>query len=429
MPTIPESLAALSVPLSDLRTYGANPRHGNVDAIAESLRVNGQYRPVVVNSRTSEILAGNHTFLAAKQLGWPAIAATFVDADEEQAARIVLVDNRSNDLATYDDAALLELLQSLEGLAGTGFSDADLNALLATVVEPAQLTDPDDAPGAPAVPVSVLGDVWLCGPHRVLCGDATDAGAVALMLNGAVPDCVWTDPPYGVNYVGGTADALTIQNDSKADLPEMLLGAFRTVVAVARKGAPVYVAHADTARIEFELAMREAGLLVRQNLIWVKNTIVLGRSDYHYKHEPILEAQVPEDEDEDGDDYGPVLYGFTPGGEGRLGRGGPRWHGDNKQSTVIMVDKPARNADHPTMKPVELIRRMLSNSCARGELILDLFAGSGSTLIAAHHQGSPSAMVELDPRYVDVICRRYQEHTGDTPVLESTGEPHDFTNG
>lgn len=184
--------------------------------------------------------------------------------------------------------------------------------------------------------------------------------------------------------------------------------------------------------------MLKAGLLVRQNLVWVKTSLVLGRADYHYRHEPILEAEVPADDeapDAEAVDtelevvttHEPVLYGFTPGGKGRLGRGGDRWHGDNKQSTVFEVPKPTRNGEHPTMKPTELIGRMLANSCPVGGLVLDLFGGSGSTMIAAHHHRSRSALVELDPRYADVICRRWQEHTGILPILARTGELVDFT--
>lgn len=425
---IPASLDGLRVPVDSLRPYSKNPRSGDVDLIADSLRVNGQYRPVVVNSRTNEVLAGNHTLRAALHLGWTEIAATFVDADEEQAARIVLVDNRANDVATYDEVALAGLLEDLGTghLDGTGFSDADLAELLAGLGdEPVALTDPDAVPSVPDEPVSELGDVWELGPHRLLCGDSTDAAAVALMLDGDQPDAVWTDPPYGVSYVGKTSDALTIQNDGKADLPELLLGAFGTLAAVCRPGAPVYVAHADTERIAFETAMLEAGLLVRQNLIWVKNSIVLGRSDYHYKHEPILEGAIPDLEDV-GPDHEPVLYGFTPGAKGRLGRGGDRWYGDNKQSTVFEVPKPQRNAEHPTMKPTDLIVQMLKNSCRPGHVVLDLFGGSGSTLIAAHGMRLHARLVELDPRYVDVICRRYQQHTGILPHRVG-GKSYDFS--
>lgn len=177
-------------------------------------------------------------------------------------------------------------------------------------------------------------------------------------------------------------------------------------------------------RLIFEQSMLDAGLLVRQNLIWVKNTMVMGRSDYHYKHEPILEGAVPDEEDAE---HQPILYGFTPGGAGRLGRGGPRWFGDNKPTTVFEFPKPSRNGEHPTMKPVELIEAMLKNSCPPGGLVLDLFGGSGSTMIAAHHMRARAALVELDPRYCDVICLRYQQHTGVLPIRLSTGEPQDFT--
>lgn len=218
-------------------------------------------------------------------------------------------------------------------------------------------------------------------------------------------DCIWTDPPYGVNYVGKTKDALTIQNDETTDLPDLLMHSFECAVEVSKPGAPVYVAHADTERVTFEGAMIESNIIVRQNLIWAKSTIALGRSDYHYKHEPIL-------------------YGFTPGGQGRLGRGGNRWYGDNSQSTVFNFDKPSRNADHPTMKPPELIVAMLNNSLPRGGIVLDLFGGSGSTMVAAHQHGSKARLVELDPKYADVICRRFQKLTGTLP--ERNGKEYDF---
>lgn len=425
-----KTLSELLEPVDDLVLYEANPRRGQIDVIAESLEVNGQYRPVVVNRRDRQVLAGNHTVQAARKLGWSHVAVTWVDVDEEQAARIVLIDNRSNDLAGYDDAALAALLDSLPDLDGTGFTDRDLAALLDPIEDPIALTDPDAVPEPPPVPISEVGDVWQLGGSRLLVGDATDAAAVFDMLDGQRADAVWTDPPYGVSYTGGTKDKLTIQNDGKADLPELLPAAFRTLASCARPGAPVYVAHADTERVIFETSLRGAGLLVRQNLVWVKNALVLGRSDYHYRHEPVLAAEVPApdaaDDDPDALTHEPVLYGFTPGGKGRLGRGGEHWYGDNKQSTVFEVPKPPRNADHPTMKPVELIRQMLVNSLPPHGLVLDVFGGSGSTLIAAHHLRARAGLVELDPRYADVICKRWQEHTGIVPVRRSSGEAVDF---
>lgn len=447
------------VRVGELHPYYRNPRRGNVAVIAESLAVNGQYRRIVVNrgtltGRPQEVLAGNHTLQGARKVNWTHVGVEWVDVDEDGAARIVAIDNRANDLAEYDEEALVELLQSLDDLAGSGFLERDLAAMIADLDgdEPAAHTDVDDAP--PAVPeggptIAREGDLFQLGPHRVLCGDSTDAEAVAAALEGERPDCVWTDPPYGVSYVGGTG--LTIMNDGKEGLPELLLGAFSTLVKVCRPGAPVYIAHADTERIAFETAAREVGMLVRQNLVWVKDSLVMGRSDYHWKHEPVLAVETPDDPDrteeldgtaasedpdrtrdlagdalEEGLSHEPLLYGFTPAGKGsgRLGRGGPWWFGDNKQTTVFQVPKPKANADHPTMKPVELVRAMLRNSCPQGGLVLDLFGGSGSTLIAAHHQRARAFLVELDPRYVDVICRRWQAHTGILP--ERDGIAVDF---
>lgn len=413
--------------VGELQTYHRNPRRGDVKAIAESLRVRGQYRPIVVNlgtrtGRPLEVLAGNHTLLAARALGWESIEATTVDVDDDGAAQIVVADNRLADLGEYDEAELARLLADLDSLEGTGFSDQDVASMMAALEEPVALTDVDDVPDLPeSEPVSRLGDVWELGPHRLVCGDATDESVLRLAVGSGRADVMWTDPPYGVEYVGGTKDALTIQNDGAAGLPGLLDGAFAAAAGVLRAGAPVYVAHADSGRVTFEGALRGAGFDVRQNLVWVKNALVLGRSDYHYQHEPVLYGLAPYEPDHE-----PILYGFADptGVKGRLGRGGPRWFGDNRQTTVFTVPKPKRSAEHPTMKPVELIVPMLRNSLPAGGLVLDMFAGSGSTLIAAHHVNGRAALVELDPRYVDVICRRWQEHTGVMPVRG--GESVDF---
>lgn len=407
-----ESLRDLAVPVDQLRPLPGNPRRGDVDAVARSLAEFGQRKPVVAR-RDGTVVAGNHTLRAVLQLGWPEIAVVWVDDDEARAKAYALADNRTSELGTFDDEDLAAMVAEVHAvdpklLLAASFDGEDLEALLAFGRAPAEgLTDPDDVPDPPAVPVSQPGDVWLLGPHRVLCGDSTDAVAVEAMLAGDRADCMWTDPPYGVDYVGKTEDALTIENDGAAGLAELLAGAFAVATAAVKPGAPVYVAHADSFRMTFEQAMRDAGWAVRQNLIWAKNTLVLGRSDYHYRHEPIL-------------------YGFTAGGAGRLGRGGKRWYGDNAQTTVFEVDKPTRSEDHPTKKPVELIVRMVTNSCRRRGILYDAFGGSGPTVIAAHQLGLAARVVELAPRFVDVICRRYQEHTGTQPILQSTGEPHDF---
>ncbi|MER5302290.1 DNA methyltransferase [Streptomyces lasiicapitis] len=402
------------IPFDQLERFAGNPRRGDVDAIRSSLRRHGQYRSLVVRALGGDrhvILAGNHTHDALRAEGYAAARCEVIECDDDQARRINLADNRLAELGTYDNDALAELLTYLDGdLEGTGYTAEDVNALLGTDEQPAPLTDPDDIPDVPAEAHSKLGDVWILGRHRLLVGDATDVAAVEEMLDGDRCDAMWTDPPYGVNYVGRTKDALTIQNDGATGLPELLAGAFAVATVALRPGAPVYVAHADTARLVFQTAMTDAGWLFRQNLIWVKDHMSMGRSDYQYRHEPIL-------------------YGFTdaPSGSGRLGRGGERWYGDNAQTTVFEVPKPIRNTDHPTSKPVELITAGLGNSCPPGGMVYEPFGGSGSTLIAAHSTGRAARVCELDPRYADVICRRYQEHTGELPVLKSSGEAHDFT--
>lgn len=414
---IPETLAGLRVPIGDLLPYGRNPRRGNVEAIAESLQQNGQYRPVVANRRTSEVLAGNHTLAAARSLGWPELAVTWVDVGDEDAARIALIDNRASDLSEYDDEVLSELLASLPNLAGTGYTDDDLADLLSKVTPlPPVLADPDAAPELPKEPRSAPGDVWLLGPHKVICGDATDVTVFTRLLGDERPQCVWTDPPYGISYVGKTKEALTIHNDSIESLHDLLSSSLGAVLAFTDPGAAWYVAApAGPASLDFSQVLTDLEVW-RQTLVWVKSTMVLGHSDYHYKHEIIYTTEI-------------LYTGYTPGYLGRRGRGGEGWHGDNAQTSVLEFDKPSASREHPTMKPVALVVKCLENSSVRGDLVLDCFAGSGSTLIAAQVSGRIARVIELDPRYVDVICRRYQDVSGDKPILESTGEPHDFMEG
>lgn len=398
---------AITAPVKSLRPYYKNPRQGNVEAIAQSLDVNGQYRPIIVNrgtktQRANEVLAGNHTLAAAKHLGWAEIGVVWVDLDEDEATRVVLADNRTADLGTYDDQMLTELLTAAPSLAGTGYDSDDLLRLLGeTFEEPTYKADVDEVPPTPEEPTAKRGDVWLLGRHKVICGDATAPETYAALMGDERATAMWTDPPYGVEYVGKTKDKLTIQNDGKVGLHGLLLDSFSAALPFLAHGAPFYCAHADTERVTFETAIKQAGFIIRQNLIWAKNTIVLGRSDYHYKHEPIL-------------------YGFAPAleGMGRLGRGGDRWHGDNAQATVFPFNKPAASREHPTQKPIELIKAMLVNSATRGSVILDMYGGSGSTLVAADSLGMDARIVELDPRYVDVICARYERLTGIAPILQ-----------
>lgn len=389
------------VSVDELHAHPQNPNRGDVDALAQSLDTFGQYRAIVAHI-DGTILAGHHLWQAAKARGHTTIRVEFIDCDEQTARRILVADNRLADLGPgVDPSLLLAVLNDLDILEGTGYSDEDLALLDRQQNPPQPLTDPDDAPPRPDSPTrAAVGQVWHLGPHRLHVGSCTDTDAVRAMLAGDTADCIWTDPPYGVDYIGKTKQALTISNDTTNGLDQLLADAFATAAAVARPGAPVYVAHADTERVTFDTALRAAGITVRQNLIWVKNQLVMGRSDYHWQHEPIL-------------------YGFTATGPGvgRLGRGGDHWHGDNAASTVLHVDKPTANHTHPTMKPVDLIVPLITNSCPPGGIVLDLFAGSGSTLAAAFLTGHRAALVELDPCYAEVILDRWEAISGQPAEL------------
>lgn len=406
---MPAQLEVTYYPTAELRLYHRNPRVGNVDRIKQSLTVNTQYKPICVNvgthtGRPLEVLAGNHTVKAARDLGWETIAAVTVDVDDDQAVRIVAADNRTSDLGTYDDRLLLELLADLDDLDGTGYDPADIAALekaLQPEEIPPALNDPDDVPITPKDAVTKSGDLWNLGPHRLAVGDSTDTGVWDLLLNGDLTDMVWTDPPYGVAYVGKTADALTIDNDrlDATALADFLRASLGITLTHTTSGAGWYVSSPPgELALTFGTILTELGVL-RQMLIWVKDHFVMGHSDYHYRHEP-------------------VFYGWTPGAAHHPVP-------DRTQDTVFEVDRPKRSKEHPTMKPVELITRHIENSTDQGQLVVDPFAGSGSTLIACHGTNRRAALIELDPRYADVICRRYQEHTGVTPTRD--GVPHDFT--
>jgi hypothetical protein len=392
-PRIHGELAELRVAITSLKPFPGNPRRGDLDGIKASLAANGQYRPVVVNRRTMEVLAGNHTLRAALELGWDEIAATFVDADEELAKRIVLVDNRTNDLAGYDEAALAELLSGLQELDGSGYDEAALSRLLDEVT-PVELPGVDEeVPPRPESPASRRGDLYLLGPHRLVCGDATSPAAYELLLEGERPQLLWTDPPFGVSYVGKTNRKLRIAGDKPDGLAALLGAAFGCVDAALAAGAALYVAHpAGPGGLVFGSCFEAQGWQLRQTLVWVKDAFVLGHSDYHYRHEPIL-------------------YGFKPG-RGRLGRGGRGWYGGNGEQSVLEIPRPRASREHPTMKPPELVAVGLRNSSRRGELVLDPFAGSGSTLVACEALGREARLIELEPGYCDVIAARFERLTG-----------------
>lgn len=411
------------VAIDSLAIYPGNARRGDIDKIADSLQAHGQYRPLIVRRETNEILAGNHTFQAARQLGYQTVLVTYLDGlTDQQARKIVLVDNKTNDVAGYDDHALAQLLAELDGdHSGTGFDEQEIIDLLASLEpEPTQNTDVDDVPEPPTyTPLTKVGDVWELGEHRLVVGDSCDAGVVKAACGDQLADMLLTDPPYNVAYEGGTG--LKIANDAMT--PEafraFLDKAMRAASANTIAGGACYVFYASVEGPAFRAALHTGGWLYKQDLVWIKDRFVLSRQDYHWQHEPIL-------------------YGWKPGAA-------HRWYGgftpptviDDQErdprkmtkpelleiveqlyaaTTAVRADRPARNADHPTSKPVALLVRLLENSSRHGDLVLDPFGGSGSTLIAAHTAGRRCATVELDPRYADVICRRWQAHTGVVPI-------------
>lgn len=407
-----------------IEPHPKSPRRGNVKAILESIRANGTYRPIIVQLSTGYILAGSHLWRALVEDGAELVPVTYVDVDDTTASRILLADNRISDLGEYDEELLTQILGELPSLDGTGYTQSDLNTLLDAILKPGEINgDPDEAPPAPADPINKPGDIWQLGNHRLICADSCDPDTYEKLFDGEQADGMWTDPPYGVSYQGGTSDKLTIMNDGAEEAEQVVRAFLRAAVKYIRPGGPVYVCHAETQRTYLEGALADAGVLMRQALVWVKDRFVLGHSDYQNAHEPILVGEVPEK------DFEHLAYGFTDGGTGRLGRGGPHWHGGNSASTVFEVAKPKSCGLHPTMKPVDLIRPMVRNSIERGEIVLDPFGGSGSTLIAAHMEGRRAYLIELDPRYADVICRRFEELTGIVPVHAGTGRETSFLGG
>jgi DNA modification methylase len=293
-------------------------------------------------------------------------------------------------------------------------------------------------PEPPVDPVTVLGDVWVMGPHRVACGDATAITTWDALMRGELADCVWTDPPYNVAYESKLAGKIKNDDMGDAEFLELLRGSFASLFSVIKPGASIYVAHADTEGLNFRRAFRESGFKLSGCLIWKKNALVLGRSDYQWIHEPILYGWKPGSKHrwyggrkqvtvQDLGDSSP----FTQQADGswliRVGDQTLVVSGDAKvqgpQPTSVMHhEKPRRSAEHPTMKPVTLIERMLAFSARSGDLIVDAFGGSGSTLIAAERLGMCARVTELDPKFVDVIVKRWQDYTGRQATLESTGQ-------
>ena len=403
--------------VEDLIPYARNSRTHSKDQVAQiaaSIREFGWTNPILVDG-DGTIIAGHGRVMAARKLGEKDVPCIELGhLTEAQKRAYVIADNQLALNAGWDAEMLkveiAELVDADFDLGLLGFDDAMLAGLMG--VETEGLTDPDDVPEPPVVPVTVLGDVWVLGNHRLMCGDSTSIDALNKLIAKQLVDLVVTDPPYGVSYadknrsLNAISPANRIQTPIKNDhlkgddLEDFFLGAFSTMFAAMKPGASFYVfAPQGGEQMMMMMMMQKAGLPVRHELIWIKNNHVLGRADYHYKHEPIL-------------------YGWKEGA-------GHPWFGGRNKFSIWNIDKPSQSKLHPTMKPIELLEIPINNSSKGNDIVLDLFGGSGSTMMACEKAGRDCRMMELDEKYCDVIVTRWQEFTGQQAILDGDGRTFD----
>ena len=366
------------VKIQQLKQNPNNPRFIKDDKFALLVKSVQEFpemlstRPIVVNT-DYVILGGNMRYRACKEAGLKEVPIVIVDWDEEKQKEFVIKDNAG--FGAWD----MEMLANLYDAHDLTEWGVDVDFATELDTEPS-----DDDFDVELPPESFLkrGDLIEIGTHRLLCGDATQYDDYVKLTSLELCDAVVTDPPYNVNYEGGTEEKLKIENDHMADndFYLFLLDAFSRAMECIKPGSAFYIWHADTEGINFRLAMKAANIQIRQCLIWVKNTLVMGRQDYQWKHEP-------------------CLYGWKEGAS-------HRWFTDRKQTTVLEFDKPRSSREHPTMKPVELMAYLIKNSTDKGEIVLDPFIGSGTTMVACEQLGRSCYAMELDPKYCEVVINR-----------------------
>ena len=384
-------ITELSLDPSNVRKHGRK----NLDAIKASLRKFGQQKPIVVDAK-GIVLAGNGTLAAAQELGWTEIDIIRTQLEGVEATAFAIADNRTAELAEWEDS-LADVLKALAkadvDLAELGFDENALSKISSDLVGDPEIDAEPQLDKADELRVKwnvESGQLWQLGEHRLLCGDSTKAFDLEKLMIGEKAALWITDPPYNVAYEGGTG--LTIQNDDMDDssFRAFLVAAYRAADSVMNEGAVFYVWHADSEGFNFRGAAHDIGWKVRQCLIWVKSSLVMGRQDYQWKHEP-------------------CLYGWKEGAS-------HFWASDRKQTTVLEFNKPKRNGEHPTMKPIELFSYQIQNSSKTGDVILDSFGGSGTTLIACEQLKRKARIMELDAKYVAVILQRWADATGKSPI-------------
>jgi len=374
-----KKLNVIHMKVSDLIAYENNPRKNDdaVDAVASSIKSFGFKVPVIIDSN-NVIIAGHTRVKACKKLGITEVPCVVADdLTEDQIKAFRLADNKTSELAEWDLDKLSEELKFIEmDMSQFGFEDLE-QELDREVLE----DEFDENEALNENPYSKKGDIFILGNHRLMCGDSTISDDVKKLVDGRQIDMIFTDPPYNVDYEGSTG--MKIQNDKQKDedFYNFLSSAFNNMYECVKPGGVIYCCHADTEGLNFRTAFKNAGFKLAECLIWVKNSLVLGRQDYHWRHEPIL-------------------YGWKEGA-------GHYFVDDRTQDTIWEYNKPKANNLHPTMKPLELVGKAIKNSSKRNEYVLDLFGGSGSTLIACEQIQRNSCLMELDERYVDVIVKRY----------------------
>lgn len=379
-----------NIPLKNLKPYENNPRKNDdaVKYVAESIKEFGFKVPIVID-KNNVIVAGHTRYKAAKKLKMSEVPCIIADdLTDEQIKAFRLADNKVAEKAEWDFDLLNAELDDIIDLDMElfGFEDALQDDAEEAVEDEFEVE-------LPAEPKSKLGDIYQLGNNRLMCGDSTVLEDVEKLMGGEQADMLLTDPPYNVNYEGKTKDKLKIKNDQMGNdnFRQFLTDAFSNADMVMKPGAVFYIWHADSEGYNFRGACFDAGWTVRQCLIWNKNSMVIGRQDYQWKHEP-------------------CLYGWKEGA-------GHLWASDRKQTTVINFDKPTRNDMHPTMKPIPLFDYQIKNNTKGGDVVLDLFGGSGTTIMACEQNGRRGYSMEYDPRYVDVIVDRWEKFTGAKAVL------------
>lgn len=381
-------IAKLIPYINNARTHSPE----QVTKLRASLREFGFVNPVIID-KDFNVIAGHGRLMAAKEEGIKEIPCVFVDyLTDAQKKAYILADNRMAMDAGWDEELLRVEIEALQGenfdVSLTGFSDDDLADLFAGDSKSDAKDDDFDLNAALEKAAFVeKGDIWSVGRHRLMCGDATKAEDVAALMGGKKANLLMTDPPYGVSFK--SSDGLTIQNDSIKgdDFYQFLLSSFKNIVDNMESGGAAYVFHADTEGLNFRRAFQDAGFHLAGCCIWVKNSLVLGRSDYQWQHEP-------------------VLYGFLQNGK-------HKWFSDRSQTTVWNFDKPKKNKNHPTSKPLDLLGYPIGNSSQANAIVVDTFGGSGSTLMACEQMDRICYTMELDEKYASVILRRYVEDTND----------------